>query len=190
MCRERRTAPSVTSQCHIIANNTGVPVVFGGLKKEKRMDLEQKADAQFTLCWPGHLLGPGYEHYAGEVCAGVDEKSERPHQPFIDFSGFGGGPSDAGRCRVDLLPIIGNKLTWIKIAHVHYRHDVCVIQITLQLFQELEMKLIFLTAAITLLSLGGCKPSTPPSPDPSSYGKVITPDHHVPKEHQDKNDKG
>lgn len=47
------------------------------------------------------------------------------------------------------------------------------------------MKLVFLAATLVLFATAGCKPSTPDSPDPASYGKVITPDHHVPAEHQD-----
>ena len=48
------------------------------------------------------------------------------------------------------------------------------------------MKLVFLAVTLVLFAAAGCKPSTPDSPDPASYGKVITPDHHVPVEHQDK----
>lgn len=51
------------------------------------------------------------------------------------------------------------------------------------------MKLTFLAAALVLFSAAGCKPSTPESPDSSAYGKVITPDHHVPKGHQDPQEK-
>ncbi|SES75345.1 hypothetical protein SAMN05216412_101468 [Nitrosospira multiformis] len=49
------------------------------------------------------------------------------------------------------------------------------------------MKLTFLATALVLFNAAGCKPSTPESP--STYGKVITPDHHVPKEHQDPQEK-
>lgn len=52
------------------------------------------------------------------------------------------------------------------------------------------MKLTFFAAALVALTLSACgKPTAPSSPDPSTYGKVITPDHHVPKEHQDKDEK-
>ena len=52
------------------------------------------------------------------------------------------------------------------------------------------MRPTILAAALVALTLSGCgKPTAPDSPDPSSYGKVITPDHHVPKEHQDSNEK-
>lgn len=52
-----------------------------------------------------------------------------------------------------------------------------------------SMKLVFLAATLVLFATAGCKPSTPDSPDPASYGKVITPDHHVPVEHQDTQEK-
>lgn len=52
------------------------------------------------------------------------------------------------------------------------------------------MKLTIFTAALLALTLSACgKPTAPDPPDPSTYGKVITPDHHVPKEHQDSNEK-
>lgn len=51
------------------------------------------------------------------------------------------------------------------------------------------MKLTVLAAALVLFAAAGCKPSTPEAPDPSAYGKVITPDHEVPKEHQDSQEK-
>jgi hypothetical protein len=52
------------------------------------------------------------------------------------------------------------------------------------------MRYTLLSAALLALTLIGCgKPTTPDSPDPSTYGKAITPDHHVPKEHQDSDEK-
>jgi len=51
------------------------------------------------------------------------------------------------------------------------------------------MKLTIFTAALLALFLSACKPTVPDSPDPSTYGKAIKPDHHVPEEHQDSNEK-
>lgn len=47
------------------------------------------------------------------------------------------------------------------------------------------MKLTVLIAALLSLTLIGCgKPGEPDSPDVSSYGQTIKPDHNVPEEHQ------
>ncbi len=51
------------------------------------------------------------------------------------------------------------------------------------------MKLTLLAVLLVLFTAVGCKPSIPESPDPSAYGKVITPGHHVPKKHQDPQEK-
>ncbi len=52
------------------------------------------------------------------------------------------------------------------------------------------MRQTLFTTALVVLTLSACgKPTTPTSPDPSTYGKVITPDHHVPKEHQTSDEK-
>lgn len=46
-----------------------------------------------------------------------------------------------------------------------------------------------LIAALFTLTLVACdKPTAPESPDESSYGKTILPDHNVPEEHQGGND--
>jgi hypothetical protein len=60
----------------------------------------------------------------------------------------------------------------------------------LYFYGYLMMRYTLLGAALLALALSGCgKPTAPDSPDPSTYGKVITPDHHVPKEHQDSDEK-
>ncbi|WP_004180608.1 hypothetical protein [Nitrosospira lacus] len=52
------------------------------------------------------------------------------------------------------------------------------------------MKFASLTVILVAFTLAACgKPTAPDSPDPSAYGKVITPDHHVPKEHQNTDEK-
>ena len=49
------------------------------------------------------------------------------------------------------------------------------------------MKYTALIAIFTAIALIGCggKPTTPESPDPSTYGQTIKPDHKVPEEHRD-----
>lgn len=47
------------------------------------------------------------------------------------------------------------------------------------------MKIKVILAALIALTLIACgKPTAPDSPDPSSYGQTIKPDHNVPTEHQ------
>jgi len=41
-------------------------------------------------------------------------------------------------------------------------------------------------AALVVLTLTACgKPTTPDSPDPSTYGTVIKQDHHIPEKDRD-----
>jgi len=47
------------------------------------------------------------------------------------------------------------------------------------------MKIKAILAALFALTLMACgKPTAPESPDPSSYGQTIKPDHKVPAKHQ------
>lgn len=50
------------------------------------------------------------------------------------------------------------------------------------------MRFPFLAAIVVALTLTACggKPTANMTPNESSYGQTITPDHHVPEEHQDK----
>lgn len=48
------------------------------------------------------------------------------------------------------------------------------------------MKFAPFAAALVVLTLTACgKPTTPDSPDPSTYGTVIKQDHHIPEKDRD-----
>ena len=48
------------------------------------------------------------------------------------------------------------------------------------------MRLTILVTILMAFALTACgdKPTAPESPDPSTYGKTIEPDHNVPEEHR------
>ena len=51
------------------------------------------------------------------------------------------------------------------------------------------MKFPLLAIIVMTLSLFACgKPTAPETPDPSTYGKTITPDHHIPEKDQEKSE--
>jgi hypothetical protein len=58
----------------------------------------------------------------------------------------------------------------------------CILKLNVR---RIFMKLSVLIAVLLTLALVACgKPTAPDSPDESTYGQTIKPDHNVPDEHQ------